>query len=91
MIHFPQDSRFKLKATGLVLLAAIMAALPGTRAYYILGSLVIVTQRLLDEIYSSNAYVPRQWNFSFGLLMEDPWFGWLMLYCLWIAIGRHWI
>lgn len=91
MILFLQDARFKLKATGLVLLAAMIAALPGNRAYYILGSLLIVTQRLLDEIYSSNAYVPRQWNFSFGLLMEDPWFGWLMLYCLWIAIGRHWL
>jgi hypothetical protein len=82
---------FKLKATGLVLLAAMVAALPGNRAYYFLGFLLINTHRLLDEIYCSNRYLPRQWRLSASLLLEDPWFGWLMLYFFWIAIGWQWI
>ncbi len=91
MIHFPQSPEFKLKATGLVMLAVMVFTLPGNRAYHLLGSLLIVTHRLLDEIYCSNRYLPRQWRLSVSLLLEDPWFGWLMLYCIWIAIGRQWI
>ncbi len=89
LIHFPQSPEFKLKATGLLLLAAMAFTLPGNRAYHLLGSLLIVTYRLLDEIYCSNRYLPRQWRLSASLLLEDPWFGWLMLYCIWIAIGRQ--
>lgn len=69
----------------------MVAALPGNRAYYFLGFLLIKTHYLLEEAYSSNRYLPRQWRLSAGLLLEDPWFGWLMLYCIWIAIGRQWI
>ena len=91
LIHFPQSPEFKLKATGLLLLAAMAFTLPGNRAYHLLGSLLIVTYRLLDEIYCSNRYLPRRWRLPAGLLLEDPWFGWLMVYCIWIAIGWQWI
>lgn len=90
-MHVPQNPEFKVKATGFVLLAATIAALPGNRAYYFLGFLLLNTYKLLSEIYSSNCYLPRQWHFSPGLLLDGPWLGWLLVYCIWMAIGRHWI
>jgi hypothetical protein len=88
--HFPQSPEFKLKATGLVLLTAMVAALPGNRAYYFLGLLADKHAPLAGrEFIAGNRYLPRQWRLSASLLLEDPWFGWLMLYCIWIAIGRQ--
>ena len=68
LIHFPQSPEFKLKATGLVLLATMVfpIARQSCGKYHLLGSLLIVTNRLLDEIYCSNRYLPRQWRLSAG-------------------------
>jgi hypothetical protein len=88
--HFPQSPEFKLKATGLVLLTAMVAALPGNRAYYFLGLLADKDTLFAGRRFiAGNRYLPRQWRLSASLLLEDPWFGWLMLYCIWIAIGRQ--